>query len=48
MTGAFDSSTFAERQLDAYNARELERFAPEHTDDVQVFRLPAMPHWTAP
>src|SRR4029453_16529162 len=29
------------RQLDAYNIRDLERFAAEYTDDVQVFRPPA-------
>jgi transcriptional regulator GlxA family with amidase domain len=27
-----------QRQLDAYNARDLERFVAEYTDDVQVFR----------
>ena len=30
-----------QRQLDAYNARDLERFVAEYTDDVQVFRPPA-------
>jgi hypothetical protein len=30
-----------QRQLDAYNARDLERFIAEYTDDVQVFRPPA-------
>lgn len=30
-----------QRQLDAYNARDLERFLAEYTDDVQVFRPPA-------
>jgi hypothetical protein len=30
-----------QRQLDAYNARDLERFLTEYTDDVQVFRPPA-------
>jgi hypothetical protein len=29
------------RQLEAYNARDLERFVAEYTDDVQVFRPPA-------
>jgi len=29
-----------QRQLDAYNARDLERFLAEYTDDVQVFRPP--------
>ena len=30
-----------QRQLDAYNARDLERFVAEYTDDVQVFRPPS-------
>jgi hypothetical protein len=30
-----------QRQLDAYNAHDLERFVVEYTDDVQVFRPPA-------
>lgn len=30
-----------QRQLDAYNAHDLERFVAEYTDDVQVFRPPA-------
>ena len=30
-----------QRQLDAYNARNLERFLAEYADDVQVFRPPA-------
>jgi hypothetical protein len=30
-----------QRQLDAYNALDLERFIAEYTDDVQVFRPPA-------
>lgn len=30
-----------QRQLDAYNARDLQRFIAEYTDDVQVFRPPA-------
>ena len=30
-----------QRQLDAYNARDLDRFLAEYTDDVQVFRPPA-------
>jgi hypothetical protein len=29
-----------QRQLDAYNARDLERFVAEYTDDVEVFRPP--------
>jgi hypothetical protein len=30
-----------QRQLEAYNARDLERFVAEYADDVQVFRPPA-------
>jgi hypothetical protein len=30
-----------QRQLDAYNARDLGRFLVEYTDDIQVFRPPA-------
>jgi len=30
-----------QRQLDAYNAHNLERFAAEYADDIQVFRPPA-------
>ena len=30
-----------QRQLDAYDAHDLERFVAEYTDDVRVFRLPA-------
>ncbi len=36
----FDPEGFAQRQLDAYNARDLERFVAEYTDDVVVYRLP--------
>jgi hypothetical protein len=35
----FDPAAFAQRQLDAYNARDLERFLAEYTEDVAVFRL---------
>jgi hypothetical protein len=30
-----------QRQLDAYNARDLERFLAEYADDVVVYRPPA-------
>ena len=30
-----------QRQLEAYNARDLERFLAEYTEDIQVFRPPA-------
>jgi hypothetical protein len=29
-----------QRQLDAYNAQDLERFLTEYADDIQIFRLP--------
>jgi hypothetical protein len=31
-----------QRQLDAYNAHDIERFAAEYTEDVRVFRPPAV------
>ena len=30
-----------QRQFDAYNAHDLERFVAEYTDNIQVFRPPA-------
>jgi hypothetical protein len=30
-----------QRQLDAYNAHDLDRFVAEYADDVKVFRPPA-------
>jgi hypothetical protein len=30
-----------QRQLEAYNARDLERFVAEYSDDIQVFLPPA-------
>ena len=36
----FDPESFVQRQLDAYNARDLARFVREYTQDVLVFRLP--------
>lgn len=36
----FDPEAFAQRQLDAYNARDLDRFVREYTDDVVVYRMP--------
>ena len=32
---------YAQRQLDAYNDRDLERFVAQYTDDVEVYRLPS-------
>lgn len=40
MSQSFDPEGFAQRQLDAYNARDLERFVAEYTDDVVVYRMP--------
>ena len=40
MTPTFDPESFAQRQLDAYNDRDLARFVREYTEDVQVFQLP--------
>ena len=36
----FNPEASAQRQLDAYNARDLEKFIREYTDDVAVYRLP--------
>lgn len=40
LASAFNPEGFAQRQLDAYNARDLEKFVREYTDDVLVYRLP--------
>jgi hypothetical protein len=40
MAHSFDPEAFAQRQLDAYNARDLERFIQEYTEDVVVYRMP--------
>ena len=40
MSEPFSPEAFAQRQLDAYNARDLERFIREYTEDVVVYRLP--------
>ena len=31
-----------QRQLEAYNARDLERFASTYADDVAIYRMPAL------
>jgi hypothetical protein len=41
MPDTFDPAAFAQRQLDAYNARDLERFLAQYTEDVVVYRLAA-------
>ena len=40
MTNTFDPVPFVQRQLDAYNARDLDRFVREYTDDITAWRLP--------
>jgi hypothetical protein len=40
MSTSRDPAAFAQRQLDAYNAHDLQKFIAEYTDDVVVFRLP--------
>jgi hypothetical protein len=40
MSDVFDPEPFVKRQLDAYNARDLERFVREYTEDVVAYRLP--------
>lgn len=40
MPDTFDPEGFAQRQLDAYNARDLGRFLAEYTEDVVACRLP--------
>ena len=41
MANGFDPEGFVQRQLDAYNARDLERFLAEYTDDIVAYRLPS-------
>ena len=40
MQEQFDPEGFAQRQLDAYNAQDLERFVAEYTEDVVAYKLP--------
>jgi hypothetical protein len=37
-----DAEAVVQRQLDAYNARDLERFLAEYADDVRAYRPPAV------
>ena len=41
MTIPHDPAGFAQRQLDAYNDRDIDRFIAEYTDDVAAWRLGA-------
>jgi hypothetical protein len=36
-----DPVAVVQRQLEAYNARDLEAFAANFTDDITIYRLPA-------
>jgi len=38
-----DPIAVVQRQLDAYNVRDLPRFLAEYSDDIRVYRLPAAP-----
>jgi hypothetical protein len=40
MRETFEPEGFAQRQLDAYNALDLEAFIAQYTEDVVVYRLP--------
>jgi hypothetical protein len=40
MLESFNPESFVQRQLDACNDRDLERFVKEYTEDVVVYRLP--------
>jgi len=31
-----------QRQVDAYNARDLERFAAAYSESIAIFRMPAL------
>ena len=35
------ASDVVQRQLEAYNARDLDRFAATYSDDIRIWRLPA-------
>jgi hypothetical protein len=35
------ASDVVQRQLEAYNARDLDAFAATYSDDVRIFRMPA-------
>ncbi len=37
-----DVADVVQRQLEAYNARDLERFVATYSDDVRIFRMPSI------
>ena len=41
MTTAHAPEAVVQRQVDAYNVRDLARFIAEYSDDIRIFRLPA-------
>src|SRR5258708_24765880 len=41
MSDNLNVSDIVQRQLEAYNARDLERFAATYADTVRIFRMPA-------
>ena len=41
MNGNSSVTDIVQRQLEAYNARDLERFAATYADTVRIFRMPA-------
>ncbi len=36
-----NAADIVQRQLEAYNARDLDRFVATYADDIRIFRLPA-------
>lgn len=40
MSESFDPVVAVQQQLEAYNARDLQRFVDANTDDVEIYRLP--------
>lgn len=41
MGGMPDAAELVQRQLEAYNARDLDRFAATYSQTVRIFRMPA-------
>jgi hypothetical protein len=41
-TPARGAEAVVQRQVEAYNARDLARFIAEYSDDIRIFRLPAL------